>query len=246
MAAAVPWVLATATILGQIVWVLADADGRRALTAVTVVTFFLASATHAWLHRGAAWAAGYLVVSLGFGLGVEVLGTRTQLPFGAYEYSDLLGPTVLGVPVLIPLAWSMMAYPCLLAARMLSRNLVVVPLVGAWLLSTWDLFLDPQMVGEGYWTWLSPTPALHGVPGIPVQNYLGWFVSALVLMLVLDRLPRRRANDAVPNTLLLWTWIGGIVANLFFFGRPWVALWGGVLMGLAMVPWAWRAWVTRP
>ena len=34
----------------------------------------------------------------------------------------------------------------------------------------WDLFLDPQMVDAGHWTWRDPTPALPGVPGIPVDQ----------------------------------------------------------------------------
>jgi putative membrane protein len=35
---------------------------------------------------------------------------------------------------------------------------------------------------------------------------------------------------------LLWTWLGSVVANLAFFGRPWVALLGGAAMGLVVVP----------
>ena len=37
----------------------------------------------------------------------------------------------------------------------------------------WDLFLDPQMVAAGHWTWLDPDPALPGVPGVPLTNYAG-------------------------------------------------------------------------
>ena len=42
-----PWAFAAITILGQIVWVLVGDDGRVALSILTVVTFFLASASHA-------------------------------------------------------------------------------------------------------------------------------------------------------------------------------------------------------
>lgn len=242
----IPWVLTGLTVLGQIAWILADGTGRVALTLATVVTFFLASATHAAITRGIAWTLGYLVAAMGIGLAAEVIGTRTRIPFGDYAYSDLLGPTVLGVPVVIPLAWAMMAYPCLLAARRLSRSPVLVPLLGAWLLATWDLFLDPQMVGEGYWVWNIGEPALPGVAGIPLQNYAGWLLVSLLMMLVLDRLPRRRGEDGVPTLLLLWTYVGGIVANLVFLDRPWVAFWGGVGMGVVVLPWAWRVWTSRP
>ena len=115
----VPWALAGLTITGQIIWVLVGDQPRIALTIGTVVTFFLASATHAYLSRGLSWTAGYLAISLGFGLAIEAIGTATRFPFGDYTYTSVLGPAVLGVPILIPLAWSMMAYPCLLAAQRL-------------------------------------------------------------------------------------------------------------------------------
>ena len=43
-----------------------------------------------------------------------------------------------------------------------------------------------------------------------------------------------------------WTWVGGFVANLFFLDRPWVALWGGLVMGVVAVPYLWQVWVNRP
>ncbi len=238
----VPWALAGLTILGQIVWVLAAGGARTALTILTVVTFFLTSATHAYLRRGAAWAAGYLAISLLFGWGVEFLGLTTSFPFGQYAYSGTLGPALGGVPLVIPLAWSMMAYPCLLAAQRLSTTGLGTALIGGFLLASWDLFLDPQMVGEGYWTWQQIGWTLPGIPEIPLQNFLGWLLSAIVLMWILDRLPRKIAPDAVPTTMLTWVYASNILANLVFFDRPAVALWGGICMGLVIVPWLWRLW----
>ena len=88
------------------------------------------------------------------------------------------------MPVVVPLAWTMMAYPVLLAARRLTRRWVV--LVGAFGLAAWDVCLDPQMVGDGHWTWADPTPALPGVPGIPLTNYAGWLLAGGLLMAAAD------------------------------------------------------------
>lgn len=240
--AQLPWWFAGITIGGQILWILVDADGRRTLTILTVVTFFLATASHAWLRRGAAWASSYLAISLAFGLIIEMLGLSISFPFGDYAYSSQLGPTVFGVPVVVPMAWSMMAYPCLLAARRLSSTTMGTALFGGWVLASWDLFLDPQMVGQGYWTWADAGWQLPGIPGIPLQNFLGWLLAALVLMAILDRLPRKAAADAVPTTMLAWVFASGIVANLLFLGRPGVAVWGGICMGVIVVPYLWRVW----
>lgn len=237
-----PWVFAGITIGGQILWVLTGADGRTPLTIATVVTFFLATATHAWLRRGASWALAYLVITLAFGLLVEVLGLATSFPFGDYTYSGRLGPAVAGVPLIVPLAWSMMAYPCLLAAQRLSSTTMGTALFGGWVLASWDLFLDPQMVGEGYWTWTDASWHLPGIDAIPLQNFLGWLLAAMVLMALLDRLPRKASADAVPTTLLAWVYVSNVVANLLFLGRPGVAVWGGLCMGLIVVPFLWRSW----
>ena len=98
------------------------------------------------------------------------------------------------------------------------------------------------MVGEGYWTWGDAGWALPGIPGIPLQNFLGWLLAAVVLMIALSRLPRKVARDGVPTLLLIWTFASNVLAALVFFGRPGVAIWGLVCMGAVMVPWMWRTW----
>lgn len=239
---ATPWILAALTVLGQIIWILVSGNVRTGLTAITVVTFFLASLSHAYLYRGAGWAAGYAAITLSFGWGIEVLGIYTQFPFGDYSYTEALGPAILGVPILIPMAWSMMTYPMLLAAQRLAATPFGTAFIGAWLLASWDLFLDPQMTGEDYWVWNSVGWQLPGIDGIPLQNFLGWFLAALLLMWILDRLPRKTAHDALPNVMLIWVYASNVFAAAVFFGEPGVALWGGISMGLVMVPWLWRLW----
>ncbi|MFC6238745.1 carotenoid biosynthesis protein [Longivirga aurantiaca] len=246
---ALPWILAALTVLAQIAWPLTSDGTRDVLTAVTVVLFFLASASHALLSRGFFWALGWFVVSAGIGLGVEVLGTRTGLPFGSYEYADRLGPMILGVPAVIPLAWAMMSYPALLAARRLTTGPLLTPIVGAVALASWDLFLDPQMVGEGHWTWAQEGPRLPGIDAIPAQNFVAWLLVSLVMMLILDRLPRRRTDgaegDGVPALLFLWTYFSSVLLNAAFEHRTGVAIWGGVAMGLVALPYAWSLWTGR-
>jgi len=178
-----------------------------------------------------------------FAFTLEAIGVATGIPFSPYSYSDALGLKLLDVPLLIPLAWTMMAYPALLLARTLtaSAHRLITPLTavtGAWALTSWDLFLDPQMVTAGYWTWVNPTPNLLGVSDIPAVNFLGWLFATFALMLLLYKLPTDRppSNQGVPASLWTWTWIGGVVANAFFFGRPAVAAWGGICMGLVTIP----------
>jgi len=117
---------------------------------------------------------------------VERVGTRTGLPFGRYHYTPLLRPQVRGVPAIVPLAWFAMALPAretahaALGTRSTARHRVVL---GAAALTAWDAFLDPQMVGEGFWVWRRR----GRYRGIPLTNFLGWFLTAVAVMAVLER-----------------------------------------------------------
>jgi len=244
-ASALPWVLAAATILLEIAYPLVHGDARDRLTVVTVVVFFLASASHALVWRGAPWTLGFVVLSVGVGLTVEAVGSSTGYPFGTYDYGHALGATVLGVPWVIPLAWAMMSYPALVAARRLTRRWWLTPIVGGVALASWDLFLDPQEVAAHHWAYAYPTPSPPLLHGIPWTNFGGWLAVSILLMALLDRLPRRPADDRQPATLYLWTYASSVVANAFFFHRPHVALAGGVVMGLVAVPYAWALWSER-
>jgi len=44
--------------------------------------------------------------------------------------------------------------------------------------------------------------------------------------------------------LLVWTWLASVLANLVFFHRPLVAILGGIMMGIILVPWGWKLWST--
>ena len=230
--------LAAATVLLQIAYPLVSGRPRDVLTIVTVVAFFLATTSHALVHRGARWTAGYVLVTTVVGLLAESLGTRTGVPFGTYEYADTLGWKLLSVPVVIPLAWAMFAYPCLLVGQRLARTRLGAAAVGGWALASWDLFLDPQMVEAGHWTWSGVEASLPGSPGIPVSNYLGWVLVGVLMLGLLQLLPRRAADDRVPAALFLWTYASSVLAFAVFFGRPLVALVGGIGMGLVAIPYA--------
>ncbi len=235
------WALLGALVLVQICYPLTSGGVRAGFTVTTVVLGYLLSVGHALLSRGPRAAAALVGTATLGGFAVEAVGVATGFPFGTYDYSGQLGPKVLGVPLIIPLAWTWMAWPAWLAALRLARSRAVRVALAAAGLAAWDLFLDPQMVAEGYWVWQSPTPALPGVPGIPVGNYLGWLGFALVLMAVLAAAAgpsggQALGGDAPMIALWLWTYASSVLAHAVFLGLPWSALWGGVLMGAVVLP----------
>lgn len=236
---AVPWALLGGLVLAQIGYPLTHGGTRAGLTVATVLIGVLLSVSHAWLFRGPRAALALVGTAMLGGFAVEAIGVATGFPFGTYDYSGQLGPKLLGVPLIIPLAWTWMAWPAWLAALRVARRRVARIAVAAGGLAAWDLFLDPQMVAEGYWRWHDPVPALPGVPGIPVGNYLGWLGFALVLMSLLSaaRTVSSPAPEDLPMLVLwLWTYFSSVLAHAVFLGLPASAAWGGVLMGAAVLP----------
>lgn len=212
---------------------------RAGLTVATVLIGVLLSVSHALLSRGPRAALALVGTATLGGFAVEAVGVATGFPFGTYDYSGELGPKVLGVPLIIPLAWTWMAWPAWLAAVRVTRGRLARIVLAAAGLAAWDLFLDPQMVAEGYWRWHDPVPALPGVPGIPVGNYLGWLGFGLVLMTALSaasRVTEPDPADAPMLALWLWTYASSVLAHAVFLDLPASAAWGGVLMGAAVLP----------
>jgi uncharacterized membrane protein len=238
MARRLPWALLGILVLVQIAYPLTGGRARAGLTVATVVLGYALSVGHAF-SRGS--GISLVATATVGGFAVEAIGVATGFPFGHYDYSGQLGPKLLGVPLIIPLAWTWMAWPAWLAALRLSRNPAGRVLLAAAGLAAWDLFLDPQMVAEGYWTWRSPHPALPGVPGVPIGNYLGWLGFAILLMAALalaggERIRTPRPGDAPILALWLWTYASSVLAHAVFLGLPASAAWGGVLMGAVVLP----------
>ncbi|MCK9900456.1 carotenoid biosynthesis protein [Frankia sp. Cpl3] len=288
----VPWVAAAATIGLQIGYPLTSGDQRAAVTVFSVVAFFTASVSATAISHGPARAAAAAAAAGGIGLLVESVGVHSGWPFGDYSYGTALGPKLAGVPVVVPLAWTMMGLPALMLGRryaarldgtgrpaaarptaarratarraVTARQAAVTALAGGATLTAWDLFLDPQMVAEDYWSWQSGGgPALNG---IPVSNAAGWLLVGIVVTGALAALlPERNATASsaaegpggpaahargrgrtgsagvpadpgrrVLMVLLVWTYLSSVLANLAFFGRPGVALAGGMAMGMLL------------
>jgi putative membrane protein len=124
--------------------------------------------------------------------GAELTGTKTGWPFGGYEYTDFLGYKLLGrVPFAIPLSWFYMGFASFLladaiaSARGWANRTLWSIVLGAWLLTAWDLVLDPSMAAPQlqyvhFWVWHESGPYF----GMPLRNLAGWFGTGLFFIAV--------------------------------------------------------------
>jgi putative membrane protein len=244
------FIAAIVTVLANILWALASGGTRDLLTIVGVLAFAAASGLHAYAAYGRTFLVRFASVALITTFVIEVLGVETSFPFGTYEYdAERLGLSVLGVPLLIPFAWFMMLYPSWLISRDLIKSKYLAILTGALLMSTWDLYLDPQMVNEGYWVWFIDGIATKD---IPLTNFFGWFLSTAIIFTLLSFVLKSNksvVSNATPYSLVLWVWLGSFLVNIVpvspFFNQPAVAISGFIGMGIVLIPWSWTLWQRR-
>ncbi|MDX6338374.1 MAG: hypothetical protein QOG05_5714 [Streptosporangiaceae bacterium] len=164
---------------------------------VTLVVALLAVASVSFTALRWGWprAVGAAAVAFALGLAAEWAGTRTGFPFGAYRYTGLLRPATGTVPLVVPLAWAGMGLPGYAVGATLARSRAGRIAAGAVALTAWDLFLDPQMTGNGFWRW-----AHHGpYQGVPLSNFAGWLLVSAVLMAVFDGLPGPGRRSPAPH-----------------------------------------------
>jgi putative membrane protein len=167
----------------------------------------------------------------------ELIGSSTGIPFGKYHYTDILQPQIAGVPLLIPLAWLMMLPPAwAIAGIILSRSNPRFPiyhiLLSALAFTAWDLFLDPQMVGWGFWVWEIPGQYF----GIPLVNYLGWIVVSALITLAVN--PKDLPLGPLALVYAL-TWVLQTIGQGIFWAQPGPALIGFLGSGI-FVYLAWK------
>ncbi|HSF82084.1 MAG TPA: carotenoid biosynthesis protein [Anaerolineales bacterium] len=210
--------------------------------------------TFALLHAGQSlgWRRALLLLGLTFAVSLlfESVGVATGWVYGAYHYTDRLGPKFLGlVPYLIPVAWFMMTYPSyVIARRLVPERLrtgswrLALAAGGAVAMTGWDLAMDPMMVAGGHWVWDQPGAYF----GVPVQNYWGWWLTIFVTFILFLYLGKMQTDEGfqVEERFLRLAVISYGVTGLSSVLVDWQSGLGGpALVGLfAMLPWVALAW----
>jgi len=221
-----------------------------------VVLGAIAALLHVSSRIGWTRALSMFVVASGVALGSELLGTSSQLPFGEYQYTALLGYRILDlVPFPIPISWYYMIVGSLaivgtaMRAGDDSRTKWRWSLLGGLILVAWDVSMDPAMVKTYHWIWGDGDLFVRlGLPGpviafftrdifygMPLSNWFGWYLTGVIIArLVLIFAPptmfaARLSPTWLPVTLYA---VNGImpIALCLRDGMVWAALFGAIAM----------------
>jgi putative membrane protein len=154
----------------------------QGLAAVGIV----AACVHAVLSYGWKDALALLAICVVITFAIENIGVATGLPFGHYHFevgSDL--PHVGAVPIIVGPLWFGMGYFSWVVATTLlggaqarlNRNaeFFALPIVSAFVMTQWDLVIDPPNATISK-AWIWHDGGAHF--GVPLSNYLGWLLTS--------------------------------------------------------------------
>ena len=142
----------------------------------------------AWIFHKK-WELSHVLTILGLGVAgffVEFIGVKPGVIFGSYSYGSTLGAKWQGTPYLIGLNWAaLILYTSSIFAGAVKSNLGRSILAAA-VMTLYDFFMEPVAMKYDFWDWKD------GI--IPIQNYVAWFLIALVFHLILNAIAKPIRN----------------------------------------------------
>lgn len=165
------------------------------------------TALFAMVHGAMAYRVRGIVVfaalCLGVGNAFENLGILTGFPFGRYSFTEVMGPRILNVPILLGLAYLGMGYLSWTLASLIVKDgrVFAVPLLASCIMVAWDLSMEPVWATMVHgWNWWKGGPYF----GVPVSNFLGWYLTVYVFYQVFALYQRGRPARTDPQGPGFW------------------------------------------
>jgi putative membrane protein len=155
---------------------------------IVLLVTVLFALIHGAVRYGWSGIVTFIVISLVVSNILENTSILTGFPFGHYHYTDLLGPKLFLVPLLIGPAYVATGYLAWVLSNVLIGDVrrgasafttFAAPFVGAFLMAMWDVCFDPTFsTVRHFWIWEQG----GGYFGVPLSNYLGWFFTVYVFL----------------------------------------------------------------
>lgn len=152
----------------------------------------------------------FAAVCLGFGTLAESVSLRTGFPFGHYYFTDVMGPKIFQLPVLLALAYLGIGYVAWILALVIlgcadkpinGTRVLMVPFLASLIMVAWDLSMEPNWSTlDRAWIWQDG----GGYFGVPVSNFFGWFLTAYFYYQAFALYCRANPVEAGPSRQRLW------------------------------------------
>ncbi len=173
------------------------------------------------------WKIGLIAV---YPLLIEAFAIVTGWPYSYFVYGEVLGNIkVFGlVPWTVSLSWVPIFFLSFVLVERSRWNAIwIKSLLGAVLMTTFDLVLDPGATTLGFWIW-----KIDGwYYGVPLMNFFGWLVTSLLAFAGFYLLfPQYKKLD---KNIAFWLSLSGIWSLIFWIGiAGWLQYWYLVIGGV--------------
>jgi Carotenoid biosynthesis protein len=161
----------------------------RLPTLLIVVLHVIPPAVFALVHGSILYRFRGVLVFTALCLGVaglsESVNLHTGMPFGSCYFTDVMGPKISGLPILLVLAYLGIAYCSWLLSLLIvgydkpimGLRTVIVPLLASSVFLAWDLSMEADWSTiDKVWIWRNGGPWF----GVPLTNFLGWYLTAFL------------------------------------------------------------------
>ncbi len=189
------WILVLFHVIGLF---LLGGEWREELVVLTPFNLLLLAALFQYTsERPTVKWAYYLPIQLGFI--IELIGTNTGFPFGAYSYGTALGPGIMGTPFMIGILWWVLIRSFYDLTGFRFNAVWVRSILTGLAMTAMDVLIEPVAIELAYWQW--------DAVAVPMENYLAWFVLSTLFA-------RLTASGDARNPLSIWVIV---VLSVFFF-----------------------------
>ena len=189
------WILVVFHVIGLL---LLGGEWREELVVLTPFNLILLAALFQYTsERPKVKWAYYLPIFLGFI--IELIGTNTGFPFGAYSYGAALGPGIMGTPFMIGILWWVLIRSFYDLTGVRFQSVWIRSILTGLAMNAMDVLIEPVAIELTYWQWAAVA--------VPIENYLAWFVLSTLFA-------RLTASGDARNPLSIWVIV---VLSEFFF-----------------------------
>jgi putative membrane protein len=147
-----------------------------------------------------------LIAIAALGYFIEVIGIGTHKIFGSYTYGKTLAFSLLNTPLIIGINWLFLVYTSASVFERFTMHSGLKILLASLVMLAYDIILEPAAIKMDMWYWMDSI--------VPLQNYIAWFIVAVILhtLLKLNRIDTR--NPIAPWVLLCQS-LFFLMINLF-------------------------------
>jgi len=204
------WTLLVVYAMGRVLQQYPDRIPLLWIVAMQVVPPAIFALLHGTMRYGARGMAVFTACCLGVAAISESLSLRTGFPFGHYVFTDVMGPKVMQLPVLLVLAYLGIGYCSWVLAVLIlgyrdrvvdQRGLIVLPLLAGFIMMAWDVSMEAIWATlDRAWIWRD-----GGVYfGVPIGNFVGWCLTAYLFYLAFALYTHRDSSPPLSLPMNYW------------------------------------------